>query len=396
MYKIHPFILFALFALSQSTESAYTTAMPLMASSLNVLPSQIQSTSSIYFYGFASGIFFLGGLSDILGRKKVVFIGLSLFCLANIMIFFSRDIHHLMFLRFLQAFGASVGSVCAQAMARDSYKGLELSKLYASLASLLAIMPSISSFIAGHITEYYGWKGVAIYLVVVSIFLLIMCLLFLQETSDRSYKTPYPDYANVFAHMVFDRRVISSGLIIGIFNGIMCGLYIEAPFVFIENFGVKVSTYGYILLLQGLSAVLGGIFCRAIQEYVADISLIKKNGLLLSVFSCSSLFIIGFLWSNKSIASNIAMYGIIISMMMQFFSYAIIMPLILQSALAAYSKTSGTAGSIFGAYYYSLVATMNMIVTHLHGLDIVKVTLFFLCASIVANLSNYFSERYVS
>ncbi|NDB83643.1 MAG: MFS transporter, partial [Alphaproteobacteria bacterium] len=197
MRKAPPLVLFALFALSQSTESAYTTSMPQMAFSLNATHSEIQATSSIYFYGFAFGIFCLGGLSDIIGRKKVVLIGLGLFFIANLLIFWATNIHQLTILRFIQAFGASVGSVGAQAIARDVYKGPELSKLYASLAAGIAIVPSISSFIAGNILQYFGWREVFCYLMGISLLLLIICTIFLQETYDFQKNKTYPDYKGV-------------------------------------------------------------------------------------------------------------------------------------------------------------------------------------------------------
>ncbi len=55
-----------------------------------------------------------------------------------------------MIARSVQAFGVSVGSVIGRAMARDSYQGLELSYVYASLSPWLLFTPSLGSSIGGY------------------------------------------------------------------------------------------------------------------------------------------------------------------------------------------------------------------------------------------------------
>ena len=76
------------------------------------------------------------------------------------MISFSSNIEIFIILRFLQAYGASVGSVVGQAVTRDSYKGSELSYMYASVAMFMTVVPSIGSVIGGYIVEYTNWQTV--------------------------------------------------------------------------------------------------------------------------------------------------------------------------------------------------------------------------------------------
>ncbi len=386
-------ILFALFALSQSTETAYTTCLPKISSDLNASPSEVQSGSSIYFYGFATGIFCFGGISDIIGRRPVILIGLSIFVIANIFIYFTDNITILLILRYIQAFGASVGSVGAQTMARDLYSGPQLSKLYASFAAGLAIMPSISSFIAGNILEQFGWRIVFIYLVCIFSILLIMCILYLAETLDLKNTKKRADYKGVFLTMLFDKKILCFGFMIGIFNGIMYGLYIEAPFIFMHHLSISPADYGSIILMQGISAAFGSIICLQLQALGVKGAILKRQGIIISIISCSSFVITALLWDNHLISNIDAACSIITCMMMQSFSYAIVMPLVLRYALEDYTKTNGTGGSIFGTYYYSIIATINVITTYLHDTNILKVSLFFLIGSMIALVLDYIAGR---
>lgn len=61
--------------------------------------------------------------------------------------------------RFLQAFGASVGSVITQTILRDSYDGAERTKLFSVMSGALAFSPAIGPLLGGFISEFLGWRA---------------------------------------------------------------------------------------------------------------------------------------------------------------------------------------------------------------------------------------------
>jgi Bcr/CflA subfamily drug resistance transporter len=394
--KVSPFILFLLFALSQSTESTYTTALPEISLELSISPSLTQLSSSVYFYGFALGIFILGRMSDIFGRKPIVILGLSIFLICCLLSFFIKDINSLIALRFLKAFGASVGSVIAQAMARDSYTGDELSKLYAALAAGLAVMPAFSSFIGGNIVKYLGWRYLFIYLFTTVFILLCLCILKLSDTRNFIISRKESSYKKVFFVMIRDKKVLCYGGIIGAFNGIMYSFYIEAPFIFMSRLSIDPSGYGVIILALGISSIFGGLLSRKLQSKAINGKIIIKFGIILSIASCFFFFILGFLWKNETLDHHHIKYILIIPMMTQALSFSCVMPNVLRYSLEDYNKVNGTAGSIFGTYYYLIIATINFITSRLHSADIIKISIFFLSLSTISYILFYVSSKAVS
>ena len=159
--------------------------LPEIAKSLNTGGGIAQLSTTAYYCGFAIGIFTLGRVSDIFGRKPVVLFGISFYSIAALLISYSPNIEIFISLRFLQAYGASVGSVVGQAMTRDSYRGGELSYMYASVAMVMAVVPSIGSAIGGYIVEYSNWQAVFRFLSVLSTGLLLIYIKFLPETLKR-------------------------------------------------------------------------------------------------------------------------------------------------------------------------------------------------------------------
>ena len=188
-------LLLCLFGLSHATERVCSPALPEIARSLGVGNNLVQLSSSVYFIGFALGIFIIGRLSDFTGRRPLVFMGIALYCIASIMCSLSTKIYMLLICRFIQAFGISVGSVLSQAMVRDSFDGFSLANVYASVAISLAFIPSIGLVLGGYIVEYIGWSANFGLLAILSVILLVLCSYYLPETSrhigsarDFSYK----------------------------------------------------------------------------------------------------------------------------------------------------------------------------------------------------------------
>ncbi len=124
--KIHPFLIYCLVSLSTLSETIFSAALPDLSIKLNADGGMAQLSSTSYYLGFAVGIFTLGRVSDLFGRRPVVLFGITVYIFAALALSYATSIEAFIVLRFVQAYGASVGSVVGQAMTRDSYKGWEL------------------------------------------------------------------------------------------------------------------------------------------------------------------------------------------------------------------------------------------------------------------------------
>lgn len=382
--KASPYILFFLFSLSQSTESAYSTGLPQISQEMNISANIAQISSSIYFYGFATGILILGRISDIYGRRPIVLFGLSLFLITCIVSFYVKNIELLIFLRFLQAFGASVGSVTAQAIARDTYFGADLSKLYATLSIGIGVAPAVSSLIGGNIVAHFGWRYIFIYLFLTFLLVFLFCVFKLKETNRFISNRKSTSYSKLLKQMASDKKVVCFGAIIGCFNGIMYSFYIEAPFIFIQKLSVNPSEYGWLIFCLAISGAIGAVVIRYLQSFHFKNRLLLFTGITLSLLSCTSFLITGILWYKNLLSEDQIRILLITSMMSQSFSYSFVMPMVLRFSLEDYGHINGTAGSIFGCYYYTIVATLNFLTSMLHAENILRIAIFYCTISMSA------------
>src|SRR4029079_14994620 len=114
-YKLPSFfLLICLLGFPHLSETIYTPSLPDLARDLAIKMNLAEFTLSIYFIGFAFGVLTYGILADILGRRKSMILGILVYLLGSLGCSFAYSIEHLLFFRFVQAFGASVGSVVTQ------------------------------------------------------------------------------------------------------------------------------------------------------------------------------------------------------------------------------------------------------------------------------------------
>lgn len=365
--KIPHLLLYLLVSLSTLTETIYSAALPNIAEQLNTTGGIAQLSTTAYYLGFAIGILTLGRVSDIYGRRPIVLLGIGFYVIITFLITLSPNIESFIALRFLQAYGASVGSVLSQAMARDSYKGWELSYAYAGVGMVMSVVPSVGSALGGYIIEYYQeWQWVFKSLVMFSGVSLFIYLKFLPETNPYIGDGKNNRFYTVLMIALKDRTLLSYALMVGAFNGMCFGFYIQAPFIFIDNMGINPSVYGKLFMILSAANLIGALYCRHLIKRLVDTMKIQIIGLSFSVVGISSLLILNY-FASQNISVFWAIIIIFVPMAIHLLGHALIVPMMLRNALENYQKVTGVAGSIFGFLYYIITAAVNFMISSLHS-----------------------------
>jgi MFS family permease len=367
--RIPPILIYFLVSLSTLTETIYSAALPDIAKNLHTDGGIAQLSTTAYYCGFAIGIFTLGRVSDIFGRRPVVLFGISFYTIAALMISYSPNIEAFIILRFLQAYGASVGSVVGQAMTRDSYRDWELSYMYASVAMVMAVVPSIGSAIGGYIVEYSGWKAVFRFLTILSSSLLLIYIKFLPETNSYIGVARNNRFFSVLKIAIKDKILLSYAFMVGAFNGICFGFYIQAPFIFIENLKMSPSNYGQLFLFLSGANLIGSIISRRLIKKFVNTFKVKVIGLIFSSTGCVLLLASSLIINDESTTNTVSLL-IFVPMTIHLMGHSLFVPMLLRHALEDYYKVTGSAGAIFGSLYYLITALVSFIISSLHSNDI--------------------------
>jgi DHA1 family bicyclomycin/chloramphenicol resistance-like MFS transporter len=364
--RIPPLLIYMLVSLSTLTETIYSAALPDIAEKLHTSGGIAQLSTTAYYCGFAIGIFTLGRVSDIFGRKPVVLFGISFYAICALLISYSPNIETFICLRFLQAYGASVGSVVGQAMTRDSYKGWELSYMYASVAMVMAVVPSIGSAIGGYIVEYSNWQYVFRFLTILATSLLLIYIRFLPETNAHIGVARNNRFFSVVKIALQDKVLVSYAFIVGAFNGICFGFYIQAPFIFIDNLKMSPSNYGQLFLLLSGANLIGSVISRRLIKKFVNTFKVKIIGFGFSIAGCIMLGIAALMIDNNTSINMVAIL-IFVPMTIHLMGHSLLVPMLLRHALEDYFKVVGSAGAIFGSLYYLITASVSFMISWLHS-----------------------------
>ena len=362
--------------LPQLSETVYTPSLPDIAHALHAEESMVEYTLTIYLFGFAIGTLFWGKLSDHFGRKPCVLAGLFIFILGCIGCYFSSTIEMLMISRFIQAFGGSIGSVLGQAICRDSFHGPSLGKAYASIGSGLAIFPAIGPVIGGVIAQHFGWASIFLSLVLFAIILTLLVAKLLPETHQVANRQSV-SILEISSSLLKNKKVIGFGLIVSACNGISFSYFAEGSFYLIKILGLTPSEYGLSFIAIAAATMMGGILSKKLHNHHTA-KTIMGYGLVIILASASIFSLFTVIHTNILPLSTNLMIGItILSQMSIMFGVCMATSNALALALVDYKWCIGTASSLFGFFYYSLISLFTLGMGALHNDTLLPMPLYF-------------------
>ena len=367
--------------LPQLSETVYTPSLPDIAHALHAEESMVEYTLTIYLFGFAIGTLFWGKLSDHFGRKPCVLAGLFIFILGCIGCYFSSTIEMLMISRFIQAFGGSIGSVLGQAICRDSFHGPSLGKAYASIGSGLAIFPAIGPVIGGVIAQHFGWASIFLSLVLFAIILTLLVAKLLPETHQVANRQSV-SILEISSSLLKNKKVMGFGLIVSACNGISFSYFAEGSFYLIKILGLTPSEYGLSFIAIAAATMMGGILSKKLHNHHTA-KTIMGYGLVIILASASIFSLFTVIHTNILPLSTNLMIGItILSQMSIMFGICMATSNALALALVDYKWCIGTASSLFGFFYYSLISLFTLGMGALHNDTLLPMPLYFLGISL--------------
>src|SRR5215203_1155445 len=96
-------ILASLTAFAPLSIDMYLPSFPQIAADFGVPVATVELSLATFFVGLAFGQLLYGSATDRFGRKKPLYVGLSIYCVASVLCAFSPNVETLIILRFFQA-----------------------------------------------------------------------------------------------------------------------------------------------------------------------------------------------------------------------------------------------------------------------------------------------------
>ncbi|HNC31259.1 MAG TPA: multidrug effflux MFS transporter, partial [Cyclobacteriaceae bacterium] len=322
---------------------------------------QVQLSLTAYLVGIAFGQLLYGPLLDRFGRKRPLYVGLTVYILASIGCAFTESIHALIFMRFLQALGGCAGIVSAQALVRDIFPVNKTAQAFALITLVISVSPMIAPTVGGYVTAHVGWQYVFAILATITLLILTASYFFLPKGrgADPSVSLKPKAVAKNFYTVVRNPQFLMYAVTGGIASAAPFAYIAGSPSVFMNIYGLTEQQYGWVFALLAF-AMIGStqlnhvILKKFTSEQVIRFALLYQTftGLILVAGVYFRLF-------------NV--YSLIAMMFIFFAGQGITGPNATALSLAPFSKQAGSASALFGSWRLGAGGIISAIVSLFHN-----------------------------
>lgn len=318
----------------------FIPALPDAARQLGSSNGQMQQTITVYIMGMALGQLIYGPMSDALGRRPVLLVGLCLYTLASLLAFMAPSTDMLIGARLLQALGGCAGLALGRAIARDTATPENAVGSLALLNLMMMIGPGISPSIGSGLDAVFGWRSIFAALALMGLVTAICVWRLLPETGrptgQLNWRTVRTDYRTLLGSPQFLGFAIGGG-------GATTSLYAfiaAAPFIFIEQLHTSKAEVGLILGLLMGGMALGNVLARQLIQRVS-LDKLMLGGNLLSLGCAGALLAL-------TLAQQLNVVLAVSLMTLFTIGSGMTSPAALAKALGVHPNLTGSAAGVYG------------------------------------------------
>jgi DHA1 family bicyclomycin/chloramphenicol resistance-like MFS transporter len=319
----------------------YLPALPQLADDLNASASAAQLSITACLVGLAVGQLLAGPLSDRLGRKRPLIIGLVAYLLASIACALAPSATVLIVLRLVQGLGGAAGIVISRAIARDLYSGSALMIFFSRLLLIAGLAPVLAPILGGQLSLIMSWRGIFGVLAGFGAVLLLAGWFGLKETlpPERRIVGGFRRTVQGYTTLLHDRFFVGCALSSGLAGATMFAYIAGSTFVLQRIYGM--SPQGFSFVFGGIS--LGLVAAAQIGARLAlvwPLTRVLGLGLVINLFGATALFV--------TVISGLPMGVLIGALVIMVCAVGLIFPTANALAMADYPDLAGTASSLQG------------------------------------------------
>jgi MFS transporter, DHA1 family, multidrug resistance protein len=319
----------------------YLPALPELAQDLNASASAAQLSITACLVGLALGQLVAGPLSDRLGRRRPLIVGLVGFVLASVACALAPSVGVLVVLRFIQGLAGAAGLVISRAIARDLYSGRALMIFFSRLILVAGLAPVIAPILGGQLSRIMSWRGIFGVLAGFGAVLLLAGWLGLRETlpPERRIVGGFSKTLHGYNTLLHDRFFVGCALSSGLAGASMFAYIAGSTFVLQRIYGM--SPQGFSLVFGSISLAL--VIAAQVGGRLALVwPLTRVLGFGLAVNLLGATFLLVTVSNGLPLAVLIAALSVMVS------AIGLIFPTANALAMADYPDLAGTASSLQG------------------------------------------------
>jgi MFS transporter, DHA1 family, multidrug resistance protein len=323
----------------------YLPLLPQLAADLNTSPSAAQASITACLLGLAGGQLVAGPLSDRVGRKRPLIVGVALYAICSALCAIAPNIATLLTLRLLQGLAGAAGLVISRAVARDLFSGRALVIFLSRLMLVSGFAPVVAPLLGGQLARVMDWRGVFGVLSAIGFLLVVAAMFGLPESlpPERRVGGKWHETLRGFRELLRNRLFVGVALSGGLAGASMFAYIAGATFVLQRLYGLSPQGFSFVFGLNSVGIVaFSQLAARLVRTTTPQ--RILTLGLTLNLTGALGLLV--------SVLTEAPLPFVVCSLFVMVASLGSVFPTTTAIALADQGGRAGTASSLLGLLQY--------------------------------------------
>ncbi len=331
----------AITALGPLSIDMYLPAFPHIAADFATTPSAIQASLSACILGLALGQLVVGPISDAVGRRRPLFVGLAVYALMSVLCALAPTAPLLVAARFAQGLAGSAALVIATAVARDLYHGAAAARFFSTLMLVMGLAPILAPVLGAQMLRLVSWHGIFLVLAAAGLALIAVMVRVLPETLPPENRRPggLGNTLTAFAGVLRDRVFLGNAAVAGLAFAAMFAYIAGSPFVLQKIYGVSAQDFALVfganaLGLIALSQVNGKLVHRVGPRRLTVAGLVALA--------------VGAVVLQAAVLLDFGLWGVLAGLFVVVASQGLVAPNVSAMALGNHGRNAGSASALLG------------------------------------------------
>ena len=340
-------LLGALTAFGPIAIDMYLPSLPAIAAELGGGKGAGQLTVAAFLAGVALGQLVYGPLSDRIGRRGPLLVGLVLFVLASLGCAAVHSMPVLIVLRFVQALGGCAGIVLARAVVRDRFDARRSVQIYSLLMLIMGVAPVLAPLGGGWVMSLFGWRSIFILMALFGLITLVASALWLKESrpEETAIHARGENPLKAYRALLGDRQVMGY-VLAGALGSATLFTYIAAsPAVLIAKFGVAPAHFGLIFGLNAIGIIAASQLNRRLAMRWHHLQTLRVANIVAVVAAGVT--------TVAAVTGALGMLGVLIPLFVALAAFGVTPANALTGAMEAGGKRAGSTAAVYGFLQYT-------------------------------------------
>ncbi len=350
-------------------------ALPDIAASFALSDADAQQVIMLYFISFGLSQLFYGPWVDALGKRRIFFIGLSIFLLGSVLCYVAASVELLAIGRILQGIGAGCPFILSRVILSSSLSGSLLQKALASLAIAASVSAIAAPFLGGLLTTNFGWQSIFMLFIIHLLVSLAAGAYLLERDPPNKRRISVQSVVRDYAVLLGDSRFFTAALFKWLPTLMFLSLSTFLPFEMKRRFGMDAELYGSFMMVPVFGLLVGSTLARMLIRYF------RSETIIILFWPLTLLAAMILLFYPAGIYATMLALTLFMVQSATYYGASV------QLAMEPFNEKAGTASALLGSIDMFIFSVLAALVNRYWVKDLMDLGALFLLCSVIMALS---------